>query len=81
MTKALLTLSSAIRDSNMAFQWSVEVGAPAVNPPRPKDPFVKISGAEITLREVLDEICRQSGWTYKPTMEGHWFLFNAPPKA
>lgn len=80
MTKALLTLSSAIRDSNKAFQWSIEVGAPSVNPPRPKDPFVNVSASNITLCELLDEICSQSGWTYEPTMEGHWFLFHAPPK-
>jgi hypothetical protein len=80
MTKALLTLSGELKKSDIAFQWSIEVGPPALNPPPPRDPFVNLSASNITLREVLDQICRQSGWTYKPVMEGHWFSFRAPPK-
>lgn len=80
MTKVLLTLSGAIRDSNMAFQWSIEAGAPSAKPPRFKDSLVNLSASNITLREVLDEMCRQSGWTYEPIMQGHWFLLHAPQK-
>lgn len=82
MTKALLTLSNSIRDSlaykNMGFSWSIDVGSPSLHPPRFKDPNVSLSASNVTLREVLDEICRQSGWTYRPVRQGHWFSFQAP---
>lgn len=79
MTRALLSLSDITEDSNLAFQWSIQAGLPASRPPRFKDPIVNIKGSNITLREILDDICRQSGWSYEPTMDGHWFLFQAPP--
>ena len=80
MTEALLTLSSELEKSDLGFQWSIEVGPPALNPPQPVDSIVNLVASDITLRGVLDEVCRQAGWTYKPVMEGHWFLFYAPPK-
>jgi hypothetical protein len=83
MVDAIMFLSKVIREypgKIPRFSWSIEVGPPSANPPPPTNPLVSIEASNATLREILDKLCAQAGWTYEEVLERQWISFHAPPK-
>lgn len=83
MDDAIMFLSKVIREypgKIPRFSWSIDVGPPSVKPPPYKNPFVSIDASNVTLREILDTLCAQAGWTYEEVLERQWISFHPPPK-
>jgi hypothetical protein len=38
-----------------------------------RDPKVTFKGSNVSLREVIDSLCQQSGWSYTKTTVGYVF--------
>jgi hypothetical protein len=83
MDEAITFLSKVIREHPgkiPRFLWSIDVGPPSVKPPPYKNPLVSIETSNVTLRDILNRLCAQAGWTYNEMMERQWISFHAAPK-
>ncbi len=82
MWNALCLLSDTINhvpEKIARFSWGVRVEPNNfLNFPEETNPWVSIDQKNTTLRQVLDELCRQAGWTYEECAIG--ILFISPPK-
>ncbi|MFZ4116607.1 MAG: hypothetical protein ACOYK6_07815 [Chthoniobacterales bacterium] len=74
MWNALLVLTDAINEfpeKISRFSWGVHVTPNSSKDLTNKEnPLVSINQANVTLRQVLDELCKKSGWTYKESFIG-----------
>jgi hypothetical protein len=61
------------------FSWGVYVGPPSAYPPPPRNPLVSIDADNVTLRDILESLCMQAGWTYEESLGKLMISFNAPP--
>ena len=83
MDEAIMFLSKVIREypgKIPRFSWSIDVGPPSVKPPPYKNPLVSIEASNVTLRDILNRLCAQAGWTYKEVLERQWISFHPPPE-
>ena len=83
MDDAIMFLSNVIREypgKIPRFSWSIDIGPPAVKPPPHKNPFVSLEASNVTLRDILNRLCAQAGWTYEESLERQWISFRPPPK-
>ncbi len=74
MWSALVVLTNAINcvpEKISRFSWGVHVTPDSMKDLTSKEnPLVHLNLTNVTLRQVLDELCKQAGWTYKESAIG-----------
>lgn len=78
MARAILLIGRTINDSSFDLphcSWSIDVAVPTADP-QFDDPIVSYKNSNISLREVLDSLCAQTGWTYELVRNRLWISFH-----
>lgn len=77
METALRQLADGISSSTrrkMAFSYGVENSRDPMDRLPRKNPVVYFEGSDLPLKKVLDDLCRQAGWSYTETPVGIMFI-------
>jgi hypothetical protein len=77
MEEALFRLADGINTSThgkISFPVSTENSRDLMGRIRKRDPRVTFDGSNVSLRQVVNALCHQSGWSYAKTTVGYQFI-------